>query len=552
MTEEIRQINSAQLPELCVRILKARSIELNEVARVRDGTIFVTDSLTGPSLIMVYSGEGDEESLSAAAREMADISPAYDCSTLVLMTQERLDEHLIEGLKVLLSVSVWDITRIGAYLHIWQDEATGISQASEEDFVIYGHYRRIDGGNVAGADLTVSFACEGGLLQVEGEAFYGTDNKFGPNIGQLSFIADNWIDDDQSKDEEMPRYSAARRGNKVVYESYLCRQLGEGPYRATFTFNENGLLCEEEHGYSGLFGMNVSFAGNYLRGQFDSDEEKIPESTILDLAYGLSGDFRSHRIGSSELRNWLDQFKTEEQFLMVQLLRQFKFYNNSRVREAMTYLHGKVLRVLEQRSERSGSVIVSACGGPSKSGSSYARIFRQENDLPNNCVVELGKLPEALNKEHSIADAIIFIEDIIGSGQDAVNAINLLDEECGDVLRARQTVVVFAGVCGLVDGISLVRSVDLGFPVKVICMDEVEKCFDSEPNLFDSEKDRIEARRIVLEMGLQLRPDKPLGYEDSQMLVAFYDNCPNNTVPIIWASPVAGTAIRWQPLFPRV
>ncbi|CAB3844498.1 hypothetical protein LMG26846_01652 [Achromobacter insuavis] len=103
------------------------------------------------------------------------------------------------------------------------------------------HYIRI-GGGVSSAELTIHTLTNGDV-RVVGEALWGTNREYGPNIGTLDFLA-------------------TPDGGVVQYEEHL---LGEGrPYRAVLRFVENGLILEEE-GFNGAFGMNVTFAGEYAR-----------------------------------------------------------------------------------------------------------------------------------------------------------------------------------------------------------------------------------------------------------------------------------------------
>lgn len=103
------------------------------------------------------------------------------------------------------------------------------------------HYIRV-GGSVSSAELTIH-SLPSGDVRVVGEALWGTNREYGPNIGTLDFLA-------------------TPEDGVVRYEDQL---LGEAkPYRAVLRFLENGLIFEEE-GFNGYFGMNVTFAGEYAR-----------------------------------------------------------------------------------------------------------------------------------------------------------------------------------------------------------------------------------------------------------------------------------------------
>ncbi|WP_155644451.1 HNH endonuclease [Burkholderia anthina] len=103
------------------------------------------------------------------------------------------------------------------------------------------HYIRI-GGGVSSAELTIH-TLPNGDVRVVGEALWGTNREYGPNIGTLDFLA-------------------TPDGGVVRYEDHLLEK--ERPYRAVLRFVENGLVFEEE-GFNGYFGMNVTFAGTYAR-----------------------------------------------------------------------------------------------------------------------------------------------------------------------------------------------------------------------------------------------------------------------------------------------
>jgi len=72
-----------------------------------------------------------------------------------------------------------------------------------------------------------------------------------------------------------------------------------------------------------------------------------------------------------------------------------------------------------------------------------------------------------------------------------------------------------------------------------------------ESKVFDSPKQKSDAHKIALSIGKILYPSHPLGFDDAQLNIAFWRNCPNQTLPIFWATDKEVNGKPWQALFPR-
>ncbi|WP_333803344.1 tetratricopeptide repeat protein, partial [Sulfurospirillum sp.] len=59
--------------------------------------------------------------------------------------------------------------------------------------------------------------------------------------------------------------------------------------------------------------------------------------------------------------------------------------------------------------------------------------------------------------------------------------------------------------------------------------------------------------KLLKELGKNVYSSHPLGYKDTALLIAYSHQCPNNTLPIVWANgennEVDGKAYPWNPLF---
>ena len=79
-------------------------------------------------------------------------------------------------------------------------------------------------------------------------------------------------------------------------------------------------------------------------------------------------------------------------------------------------------------------------------------------------------------------------------------------------------------------------------------LDESAKCFSENSRIFPNKVERQQAMNIALEYGSKIVKNNQLGYADCQTTIIFENNCPNNNLPILWATSKDSS---WLPLFKR-
>ncbi len=300
-----------------------------------------------------------------------------------------------------------------------------------------------------------------------------------------------------------------------------------------------------------------------MRSNEKEKEAYVPDRDIVELCnkWGL---YQGSQITTTHVRAWLEQFEyNTEQKLMFNLLENIRFYDLAKIKEAFRSLHSSVqadiaqrggIRSADRRESRS-DILLSSFGSLVQSGSSYARIYANENRISVGNALLLDQISDVLQKEESDTKAIVFVDDIIASGNSAVDFLNTLNRQCGDLLKKKKVKIFIAMICGLQIGIKKLEDKikKVPFEAEVIVSDlltEKDQCFSSTSEVFSSSDERDKAKEIVQEHGELLQKKQPFGYKDSQLLVAFHDNCPNNTLPIIWCESTKKK--HWIPLFKRV
>jgi hypothetical protein len=270
------------------------------------------------------------------------------------------------------------------------------------------------------------------------------------------------------------------------------------------------------------------------------------------------GTFKGQEIGSEAIRAWLAQFGSmRNQRLMFRLLQGVRFYSSADVRARLHDAHGMVARSLSagagrdqfgRGKQRRSDVLLSHLDQVGKSGPMYARWYADENAVYIDHIVSRDRLKPELLKSSAV-EAVVFVDDFIGSGQAASECVRLMSHDFKDGFPA--VAWIFVAISGFEKGARALERVasDAGMGLEVRLCDPLgpsDKCFEGE-SVYPDPVDRAEAKAIAYEYGRKLVPKDPLGYRDGQALVVFDGSIPNNCPPILWHS--GGD---WTPLFRRV
>ena len=290
------------------------------------------------------------------------------------------------------------------------------------------------------------------------------------------------------------------------------------------------------------------------------EEAYVRSEEIVEWVKAKNVSYKGQTIGEERVRAWLRQFgRNKDQRLMFQVLQNLNFYDRSRIRTKLKEAHNMVVRGLIRRLEvgkrKRDDILVSYLDNPGKSGARYAKLYAEENDIyrgENGNVVERGKLCQALKEKQGL-QALVFIDDFIGTGRSASDYFKMLveEQEYGDALRNCGLRLFYIALCGFEAGKSTVEDTleELGVDVEVrICdsLDETDRCFSDTSGIFLNANDREIARQIAYKKGRLLERHAPLGYGECEAIVVFEDSCPNDTLPILWAETKD-----WTPLFKR-
>jgi len=300
----------------------------------------------------------------------------------------------------------------------------------------------------------------------------------------------------------------------------------------------------------------------------EEEQARVTSEEIMQLVEKW-GVYKGREITDNHVRTWLNQFEdNKKQRLMFKILQNLKFYTSLNVRAKLKEAHDIVKRGLmwkiKGRQRKRGDILISYLDQPGKSGAFITTIYRDENSIYYENVIEKSRITKELVKKSKKESplALVFIDDFIGTGNSACNYFKQIVEEHGKILKRLlqepseienmpKLKIYFIVISGFQEAQAKIEKVlnKLGLLVEVhVCdpLTDVDKAFNNKCKIFENANQREEAKKIAYEYGVKLEKKNPLGYGDCQSTVVFEFNCPNNNLPILWKK-----SKEFKPIFER-
>ena len=310
------------------------------------------------------------------------------------------------------------------------------------------------------------------------------------------------------------------------------------------------------------------------------------ETELYSKVMTLSELLWENRVNDPALERWLGNFKgfvlseELERAHALYLLSRFLYFGEVEIRHLLRALFDDLVRqpLAMQVREDLGGTTDSArlheaflvelgrtrfcgIGGASKSGAHLVYPFRQENDIPPALCCSVSELfVGASGKPGSYwADAgaqrIVLLDDFCATGQQAIGLLWKLGPQMRKLAEASGVTlqIWYFPLVATTEGLAALREAKLFDRVEAVAyLDDTYKVFHEESQFYTSihpNLEKADAEAMLKWYGARIDPVDPLGFGDSQLLVGFRHNVPDNTVPIMWKNT---TDPLWYPVFPRI
>lgn len=262
---------------------------------------------------------------------------------------------------------------------------------------------------------------------------------------------------------------------------------------------------------------------------------------INTLFKGIESDVISRikklerHIDQNRIESWLLNFETDEERLMgLKLLDKLTVFSSNQIVMMGIALFNKLKSILDP-------IPLDECrftsiGGITSGSTQVVRTFQENNRLPKNWFIYNSEILK-LNDIKSI----IFLDDFVGSGNTFIKWYE--ENNSKRVFRDRFDSIYYCSLGAFENGISKIKKYTGVETVTGRLIEESEKVLDGK---LYSQKDRQKIRKIVEKYdGTRIPTEYSRGYDNCQLLYAFENNIPNNSLGLLWFSH------NWTPLLER-
>jgi hypothetical protein len=307
---------------------------------------------------------------------------------------------------------------------------------------------------------------------------------------------------------------------------------------------------------------------------------------LRDKIAMLNNNVWHRRLKHGNYQKWEDNFSKEEcgipmlrqKRAALHLLSRFLYFSDEQIRQLLKSLYVDVFRIHlihkirhENQDSLDSDFIENefnkelkatrfiGMGNPSESGSHLLYFFRQENSLSKQNFIhghEARTLSRLGKSGHSRQKVFryVFIDDFCGTGHQAETYSKELISEI--ITNDSDAECWYCPLVSTEIGLKHVEGKTQFIRVEsVLKLDYTFKSFSDESRYFapDQKELKDDAMKMCKYYGELLEtseiPDcTSMGFGDSQLLIGFYHNTPDNTLPIFWADAKSSDFV---PIFHR-
>lgn len=255
--------------------------------------------------------------------------------------------------------------------------------------------------------------------------------------------------------------------------------------------------------------------------------------------WDINSDTPDDRISRFQniFNDFIKQFDLKEKDIILDLLDNFKYYSHINVNLYLKEIYNKLSSEYKDMSDNNTIyTFIKKDSGIANSSLDYFSEFTNINNINKNIRIEDYTRIINVIKNTNFIKYIIFIDDFSGTGD---SFIKYLKKDI-DIYKNKHLILIVVTI--MKKAVTNINEFAKrhSFKIDFLKKDEMDKIF-TEDTINEKESFMKKSKK------LEINDDYILGYEETESLVAFYNNTPNNTFGIFWFETDHNKAI-----FPRI
>ena len=254
--------------------------------------------------------------------------------------------------------------------------------------------------------------------------------------------------------------------------------------------------------------------------------------------WGYDGSENRLRRFSDSFDDWISQVPKDCQNIVLTLVKNITYYPHQDINKWLVELHN---RMMNSNKEITGDntifTFIKSKDGKTNSSNDYWTEYKLLNDLNKNICYE--DITAITDEQWNYINNIVLIDDFSGSG-------NSFETYIIDYLKCIKNKNVFFITIDIMQeaiDVLLAFAQEKDFNLFIFNMFTSEKAFEKD---YFENNEVAKSKIVDMSNKFNISEKWVLGFEESQALIVFYNNTPNNTLGFIW-----NNTNTYQSIFPR-
>ena len=254
------------------------------------------------------------------------------------------------------------------------------------------------------------------------------------------------------------------------------------------------------------------------------DLQAIKEICKNKWAAGFEIDART-KAALDKFDIWLSQIPDEYKELSLILIQNLEYYPQKLTNKVLIELHNKLKELPNISDDNTIYAYIKSKDGKTNSSDEYWTMYKLFNNLNREICYENINAIEICQWRY--VKNIVFIDDFSGTGQSFIKELQKSEK------RYVGKNIYFITICIMEDAIQKIKDYSQNKNINILSIYYYMQKKTFTRDLF---KDNVNAKNLLLMLTAYLKIPKqesPLGFNESESLVDFHNNTPNNTLPVI-------------------